>query len=224
MSSRFIDDMDFRPKAIGQQLTSLLKEAIVNGELAGGEKLVERDLEKKFGVSRSPIREAIRDLEKMGLVDIVPRKGTVVKVITKKDIEESHIVRAPLEGLAAKYAFLNMDEKDRVALRKALQQMRVATESQDHDGFWASHNKFHSTFINACGLGLLSALLRMLRLHSYRHRMVFPHQDDDFDSHLANHVKIMDMFDNPQTDPDKLERFVIDHIDKARDRFLASIK
>ena len=63
----------------------------------------------------------------------------------------------------------------------------------------------------------------MLRLHSYRHRMVFPYQDDDFDSHFVTHVKIMDMFEDPQTDPDDLERFVVDHIDKARDEFLSNI-
>lgn len=224
MTTRFIDEMDFTPKAIGQQLTSILKEAIVNGDLAGGEKLVERDLQKKFGVSRSPIREAIRDLEKMGLVDIVPRKGTIVKVVTKQDIEEDYIVRAPLEGLAAKYAYKNMDEVDRAALRKALQQMRMATKRDDHDGFWLAHSKFHNTFINACGLGLLSALLRMMRLHSFRHRRVFPHYEDSLQPHLDNHEKIMKMFDDPETRPSELERFVTDHIDQARDNFLNNIK
>ena len=224
MTPRFIDEMEFTPKAIGQQLTSVLKEAIVNGDLAGGEKLVERDLQKKFGVSRSPIREAIRDLEKMGLVDIVPRKGTIVKVVTKKDIEESYIVRAPLEALAAKYAFHNMDQADRAALRKTLQQMRIATEHDDHDNFWLAHSKFHNTFINNCGLGLLSVLLRVLRLHSFRHRRVFPHYTDNLRHHMDNHEKIMKMFEDPQTNPDELERFVMDHINQARDSFLSNIE
>ena len=224
MPPKFIDEMDFTPKAIGQQLTSILKEAIVNGDLAGGEKLVERDLQKKFGVSRSPIREAIRDLEKMGLVDIVPRKGTIVKVVTKQDIAESHIVRAPMEGLAAKYALHNMDEADRMALRQALEQMRHAAEHNNYDGFWVAHNRFHGTFINGCGLGLLAALLGVLRLHAFRHRKVFPVYAEDLRAHLAIHDEIMAMFEDPRTDPDDLERLVSGHIYKARESFLNGIK
>ena len=223
MAPSFIDNVDFRPQAIGQQLTNVLKQAIVNNEIAGGVRLVERDLQKKFGVSRSPIREAIRDLEQMGLVEIAPRKGTIVKVVTKKDICEDYLVRAPLEGLAAKHAFSNMGKEEIATLQRTLQGMRKATKNRDHDGFWQAHSRFHDTFINACGIGLLSALLRVLRLHSFRHRMVFPFYQEDLKPHLANHEKILDMFCDSKTDPDDLEQFVVLHINVARDKFLDNI-
>ena len=220
----FIENLDFTPKAIGQQLTGVLKAAIVNNELAGGEKLVERDLQKKFGVSRSPIREAIRDLEKMGLVEIVPRKGTIVKVVTKEDIKEDYMVRAPLEGLAAREAYLNMEASDREGLAKALQDMHKATKYNDHDKFWDGHAKFHNIFINACGNGLLAAILRMLRIHSYRHRKVFPNYKESLKPHLKNHDEIMVMFNDPKTDPKALEAFVSQHVIAALEGFLANIK
>ncbi len=129
MASKFIDTMNFSPQMIGQQLAKVLIDAIVTDDIHGGEKLVENQLQKKFGVSRSPIREAIRDLEKIGLVEIIPRKGTVVKKITRKGVKEDYAVRAPLEGLAAKEAYSNIDERDLSQLDKALETMRNAVKN-----------------------------------------------------------------------------------------------
>lgn len=224
MTSEFINNMDFTPQKIGQQLASLLKDAIVSNEIVGGEKLVERELQKKFGVSRSPIREAIRDLESMGLVEIVPHKGTYVKKVTKQDIREDYAVRSPLEGLAAKEAYSIMDEKDREALANSLRGMRAATENKDPENFWKAHSRFHTIFINACGNGLLSAILRVLRIHSFRHRAVFPNSAENLRPHLAKHEKIMEYFNSPETDVDELARFVTQHVDDALVGFLANIE
>ncbi len=224
MSSDFMNKLNFTPKKIGQQLAAVLKDAIVANEIVGGEKLVERDLQKKFGVSRSPIREAIRDLESMGLVEIIPHKGTYVKKVTKRDIIEDYMVRAPLEGLAAKGAYSNMDDRDREALAKSLEAMRTATRNRDVENFWKAHSKFHNTFINACGNGLLAAILRVLRIHSFRHRAVYPNLKEDLRPHLAKHEKIMDYFCSSDTDVDELSHFVTKHIEDALEGFLANIE
>ena len=84
-----IKDLEFKPHVLGEQVSQILTEAILEGLLKGGDQLVEAELQKQFGVSRSPLREAFRDLEKKGLVVIVPRKGTYVKQISRKDIEEN---------------------------------------------------------------------------------------------------------------------------------------
>ena len=96
-----IKDLRFRPHVLGQQVSHILTEAILEGVLKGGDQLVEAELQKQFGISRSPLREAFRDLEKKGLVFIIPRKGTYVKQLSRKDIEDNFPVRAMLEGLAA---------------------------------------------------------------------------------------------------------------------------
>ena len=80
-----IKDFDFRPHVLGEQVSHILMEAILEGVLRGGDQLVEVELQKQFGVSRSPLREAFRDLEKKGLVVIIPRKGTYVKQVNRKD-------------------------------------------------------------------------------------------------------------------------------------------
>ena len=223
MASNFIDSLNFSPQMIGQQLAKILMDAIVANEIHGGEKLVEHQLQQKFGVSRSPIREAIRDLEKIGLVEIIPRKGTVVKEITRKDVREDYVVRAPLEGLAAKEAYANIDEKDLARLDKVLETMRTAVKSGNITGYWHAHAEFHNTFINASGIGLLAAILRVLRIHSLRSRLVYPYPEEDLRASLETHEEILKRFKSPDTDVNDLERFVSQHIIDALPGFLANM-
>jgi DNA-binding GntR family transcriptional regulator len=80
------DDMhrlDFKHTALVDRVSETLAQAILEGVLKGGVQLVEARLQERFGVSRSPLREALRDLEKKGLLDIIPRKGTFVKPVTR---------------------------------------------------------------------------------------------------------------------------------------------
>lgn len=224
MASKFIDTMNFSPQMIGQQLAKVLIDAIVTNDIHGGEKLVENQLQKKFGVSRSPIREAIRDLEKIGLVEIIPRKGTVVKKITRKDVKEDYAVRAPLEGLAAEEAYSNMDERDLARLDKALETMRNAVKNGNSTRYWHAHADFHNTFINASGNALLDAILRVLRIHSLRSRLVYPYPDEDLGASLESHEEILKRFKSPDTDANELKRFVAQHIIDALPGFLNNIK
>jgi len=219
-----MENLNFSPKMIGQQLAKLLSDAIVANEIKGGEKLVEHQLQKRFGVSRSPIREAIRDLEKLGLVVIMPRKGTVVKEITKNDVKEDYAVRAPLEGLAAKEAYGNMSDTDLTRLDQALKKMRTAVKNGESKEYWLAHADFHNTFINACGNGLLSKILRALRIHSLRSRMVYQCPEEDLDASLAIHKKILKMFKSPETDVNELQSFVTKHILDVLHMFLANVK
>ena len=118
----------FRPIVIGEQISRVLTDAIMEGTLKGGDQLVETELQEFFGVSRSPLREAFRDLEKRGLVVIVPRKGTFVKQISREDIEEIFPVRTALEGLAAKIAFNRMTASDLEEMGNTLEDMKKAVK------------------------------------------------------------------------------------------------
>jgi len=224
METNFIENINFSPQMIGQQLAKVLMDAIVTNEIRGGEKLVELQLQKKFGVSRSPIREAIRDLEKMGLVEIIPRKGTIVKKITKKNIREDIVVRAPLEGLAAKEAYANMNTKEHARLARALERMRAAVKGKDVAAYWRAHADFHNIFINSSGNGLLVVILRSLRIHSLRAQLVYPNPNENWKGLLATHEKILNMFTSTATDPERLGKFVTQHILDYLPNFLANIE
>ena len=154
-----------KPIGLGAQIAEMLKEAILEGEFKGGEQLGEHDLQVRFGVSRSPLREAFRELEKLGLVDIIPRKGSFVRRISRKDIEENFPVRATLEGLAAKLAAKNMTEKVLDHLNKILQEMETAVRSRNTKEYYTHHLRFHEAFIERAENELLVNTLKNLTAH-----------------------------------------------------------
>ena len=215
-----IKDLDFRPHVLGQQVSHILTEAILEGVLKGGDQLVEVDLQKQFGISRSPLREAFRDLEKKGLVVIVPRKGTFVKKMTRKDIEENFPVRSVLEGLAAKEAHPKMTSQILEGLAQALDKMETAVEKDDAKAYWKNHLKFHDIFIKATGNEVLINILKTLRMHSLWYRFSYQYYQEDLHRSLAVHQKIFGLFRNKDVDRHEIGNLVQEHIQTAYQSFM----
>jgi DNA-binding GntR family transcriptional regulator len=216
-----IKDLEFKPHVIGEQVSQILTEVILEGMLKGGDQLVEAELQKQFGVSRSPLREAFRDLEKKGLVVIVPRKGTYVKQISRKDIEENFPVRAVLEGLAARQAHPNMTDRSMKALSAALNKMETAVESGDIKAYWRNHLEFHDIFIRASHNQVLINILQTLRMHSLWYRFSYQYYQEDLQRSLAVHQAIFKRFRNRESKLDDLDNLVQEHIQTALRTFLA---
>jgi DNA-binding GntR family transcriptional regulator len=108
-----------------------LREAIVGNLLAPGSRLLEIQLAKQLGVSRTPVREAFAQLEREGLVTIVARVGVFVREVTTRDVDEIYTVRAALEGLAVALAAKNIDDIGRARLNQAVETMRTKVEAVD---------------------------------------------------------------------------------------------
>ena len=108
-----------------------LRKAIIQGELQPGERLMEVTLANKLGVSRTPVREAIRMLELEGLVVMVPRKGAEVAKITVKDLKDALEVRMTIDSLSVKLACERIDEEEKVEIRQACVAFREAVKSKD---------------------------------------------------------------------------------------------
>jgi len=208
-------NQEIKPQVLTVQVARVLSEMILDGTLEPGEQLVETEMQKHLGISRSPLREAFRDLERRGLVTHVPHKGTFVKEITRKDIEENFPVRAVLEGLAARDAYALMDKKQLARMEKALKGMRRAGEAKDSEGYRKNHQIFHQTFIEACGNQLLIDILQNLRMHRLWYLVSFRYHRQDFQLALDVHRQILDLFSSPDSDPVELETVVRSHIDEA---------
>ena len=116
-------------KTLSEQVFNTLKEAIISGELAQGSKITEDDLAKKYGISRGPLREAIRRLESLRLLVRIPHAGTRVVTLTLQMTEEIYVVREALEGMSARLAALQMNEAE----IKELQQLLNTHESNIHE-------------------------------------------------------------------------------------------
>ena len=148
-----------------------LRQAILRGELKPGERLMEIRLANQLGVSRTPIREAIRMLELDGLVIMVPRKGAQVAQITEKDLNDVLEVRLGLEELAVKLACQRITESELQKLYQAsrsFEQMLETTETDDLQKLAQADVAFHDVIYQATNNERLIQLLNNLREQMYR--------------------------------------------------------
>lgn len=150
-----------------------LRQAILKGDMEPGERLMEITLANKLGVSRTPIREAIRKLELEGLVNMIPRKGAIVASISEKDMRDVLEVRITLEELAVKLAIKNMDEEDIEMLVKAGKNFENAVISHDIVEICEADVAFHDIIYNRTGNNRLIQIISNLREQMYRYRLEY---------------------------------------------------
>lgn len=141
-----------------QTVLDRLTEAIVTGRLKPGDKLVESQVSDQLGVSRGPVREAIRRLEQIGLVEKIPYRSTRVASLTADDVRELHDLRAPMEGLAARLVAAGQDPEAIAHLESLVRQMREAPPSVDQARMVALDVGFHDSLIELSEHGLLQEL------------------------------------------------------------------
>lgn len=151
-----------------------LRQAILKGELKPGERLMEIQLANKLGVSRTPVREAIRKLELEGLVLMIPRKGAEVAEITRQDMEDVLEVRTALEELAVKDACDHITDAKLSELKKASNEFKKALlEGKDLVTCADADMHFHDVILSATNNRRLIQMLNNLSEQMYRYRMEY---------------------------------------------------
>lgn len=151
-----------RQAPLGEQLLEQLRALIVRGELAPGQHLVEGWVAENFGVSRGPVRDALRQLELEGLVE-TRRRGVFVRGLTDVDLVELYSLRGALEGLAFRGAHARRGKADWTPVEEALSRMRAAAEASDPATFAAADLDFHSALYVVAGNKRLAATWAMHR-------------------------------------------------------------
>lgn len=146
------DKLDFRLdkrelETIHTKVTRMLREAIVRGDFAPGERLVQNELAASFGVSRMPIREALRILEVEGLVTIEPHRGAVVNPSIVENMEEFYVLRAQFEKMAVEQSVPRIESSEIKELESLILQMDKTTE---HYEFEKANLEFHNLLIKHC--------------------------------------------------------------------------
>jgi DNA-binding GntR family transcriptional regulator len=146
-----------------------LSRDILSGQVDPGERLVEEQLTRRLGISRAPVREALRLLAQQGLVEHVPRRGVRVATLSDRDVQELYEVRDLLEREAVHTAFVGVAPVDLSGLRTALEVMRAATGTGDRPLIADAHRRFHVAMVGLCGNRQLSALYEsvLVRLQLY---------------------------------------------------------
>jgi len=136
------------PKVIANEVASDIKRAIIKGFIKPGEKINETKIAKDMGISRSPVREALQQLKKEGVVINIPYKGTCVNLLGKKDVEDMYIVRVLLESYAVEFLIKNKDEAIIELLRQNVRDIEKSVEKKQKKELVKNDLQFHRNICN----------------------------------------------------------------------------
>jgi DNA-binding GntR family transcriptional regulator len=199
-------------KPLREKIADKIRADIIKGVYKNGERLVEPKLAKTLGISRTPIREALRQLEAEGFIEIVPRRGAIVKELTIKDIDDLYAIKANLEGLAARQAVINLTEEQIESLININKQFKNIVEKNPSvtDEYLKDNIDFHNIFIAASDNDKLVDILDGLSKNFQRLKTMLVSDAGRAATAVKEHKKIIDAF--VSKDPDLAETSVRDHI------------
>lgn len=207
------------PRAAGRTLTETLRreleEAIVNGALQPGARLEENDIARRYGVSRTPVREAFRLLGADGLVELKSRQGVVVRKISIGTLLEMFQVMAELEGLCARLAARRIAAAQLRELEAIHERLAGAGREEDVERFYAVNQEFHELIYDAARNGFLAEQVRQLRnrVAPFRRRVTYkPHR---LDKTLVEHEAVLAAI--RAHDADRAHRVMRDHVNLLGD-------
>lgn len=204
--------------SLREKVFAQLEEDIISGKYTAGQKLTENMLSQNLNVSRTPVREAIRQLELEGLVESIPNKAIIVTGVTKEDIQDIYEIRISIEGLAARRAAQNISEEELEHLKEITDLQEFYTMKQDMKQLVKIDGDFHENIFKASGSKTLKNVL------STFHHNLKKARSDSFgrpiraEAVLKEHRDIYSALKN--RDSIKAEHFMIIHVKNARNRLL----
>lgn len=199
-----------------------LRKGILTGELKPGERLMEIHLANRLGVSRTPIREAIRKLELEGLVTMIPRRGAEVANITEKNLKDVLEVRRALEGLAIELACDRITEEKKRELQMRLEQVEAAVMTKDAGAIAGADAAFHGVIVEASGNNRLVQLISNLGEQMYRYRFEYIKDISKHSQIMSEHKIMFNCIIGK--DKENAAQMVKVHIDNQEEAIMRKIK
>lgn len=199
-----------------------LRQAILTGELKPGERLMEIHLANRLGVSRTPIREAIRKLELEGLVTMIPRRGAEVAQITEKSMSDVLEVRRAMDALCAQLACERMTEEELGKLREACEQFERATATGDVKKIAQADVNLHDIILQATGNSRLIQLVNNLSEQMYRYRFEYIKDFSQHERLVEEHRIIYESL--AHRDREQAARAAETHIDNQKRAIIHQIR
>lgn len=211
---------DYKP--LREVIFNTLREAIIVGELKPGERLMEVQLAEKMGVSRTPVREAIRKLELEGLVEMLPRKGAHVADLSVKDIMDVLEVRATLDGLASSLSAKRITDDEVKELKHHLAQFINYVEKENLQGSIKKDVEFHDIIYRSSRNDKLIQISNNLREQVQRFRVIYMKDYSSTRELIREHTEICDAISgrNPEAAMECAQR----HIKNQEETIVRSIK
>jgi DNA-binding GntR family transcriptional regulator len=177
-----------------EKILENIRDAIISGALKGGSRVSEPDLAERYGISRTPIREAFRQLESEGFLTVIPRRGAVVSEFSVKDVEEFYAIKSILEGYAAHRACEKLTAKELDRLQSINDRLAELAAHNDIRTFFKIHNDFHDVFIKAADNEKLRELITSLVSRFQRLRLMSISLPGRMGISVQEHEKIIEAF------------------------------
>ena len=179
-----------------EKILENIRDAIISGSLKAGSRVSEPELAERYGISRTPIREAFRQLESEGYLTVIPRRGAVVSEFNQKDVEEFYAIKSILEGYAARRACAKLTEKELSRLEAINNRLSELADHKDIKTFFKVHGDFHDLFIKAADNEKLRELIVSLVTRFQRLRLTSLSMPGRMRVSVQEHEKIIEAFRN----------------------------
>ncbi len=218
MSSYDVKDEVSDKYSLRGRVFQKIREDILDGNYKEGEELKEVAIGDELGVSRTPVREAFRQLELEGLIRIVPNKGAYVTGITAKDVHDIYMIRSLLEGLAAKWACDHITDSQMEEMEENIYLAEFHANKEHMDQMAELDNRFHDILYEACNSKMLEHLLKDFHQYVMRVRQRTLSTNARGKASNDEHRKIMEAI--KARDPENAEKLAHQHMINAYDNMV----
>lgn len=193
-----------------------LKESILSGKLKHDAKLTEAKLCKQYNVSRTPVREALRQLEVDGLIEYIPNRGAFVRGFTSRDVEDMVEILTSLELIAIRKAIQRITDEELEEMKEIFEFMEFYTQQRDVDKMVSINAAFHQTIYNATHNKTLQQTLTSYQTYLKHYRVLDYDASNNLDAIFNEHKDIFDAFIN--LDPSAGMLAMMTHMENSNDR------
>ena len=218
-TSLFQPMMESRP--IREIAYEVLKHAIITGEIPAGERIVETDYAERLHISRTPLREALRKLERDGLVEYVLRRGVVVRAFTIADVEEIYTIRNALEMLTLPAIVKNATEEDIAALKEHLREMDEVMAHGDIETLSPMARAFHSQLTGLCRQNRILRVIEGQDEFITRFSAMAIRQENRRTQAHEEHYKLVEFVE--QKDLEHFQKLMNRHIERSKECCLQAL-
>jgi DNA-binding GntR family transcriptional regulator len=206
---------------LSKKVYRIIKSGIIDGSLKSGSKLLEVKIAKQMGISRTPIREALRELAAKGFVTMIPNQGIIVSGDSIEDIREVMQIRGALEGLAARLAATMISKEEISRLENLIRQMDKFTKKNDALSFGEVDAKLHNIIINSCGNNRLIQMRKNITEQAHRYRIKSLNVSGRLKYSTDEHQKIVEAL--RKKDSEKADKFSRKHIENTLKNILDNV-
>lgn len=196
------------------QIYERIRQDILDGRYTKGQSLIEQRLAEKFGVSRTPIREVLRQLELDGLVESIPNRGVFVIGITREDIEHIYEIRQRIEGLAASWAVNKMTAEELHELENICNLMEFYTQKKDISQVAKLNTQFHEVIFKAAHSKYLRNILSNFQAYIQWARYASLKVEGRMEAALIEHKAIVEAFN--KKDGFLAEKLIMEHVANSK--------